>query len=152
MKLGDSLLGTLVAVCGAALVAASFGFREMPGQPISAGFFPRLIGFALVGVGLLLAVSAADRRLVGRSAAFARRGPWPAVLLVAGIGLWILLVQPMGFVAATALLIFGTGLLLGGRFSVAAMVAPPAAIVLYYLFAVALRVPLPRSAIETMLP
>lgn len=152
MKFGDRALGGIVVLCGAALIAASFGFREVPGQPIGAGVFPRLIGGAVVLAGLVLVLQRGGTFWVRAPEAFAGHGPWRAVFLVLAVAGWILLVTPLGFVLATALLVSALVLVLGGGPAPAVAAGPLSALVLYLLFSTALRVPLPRGPVEGYLP
>ena len=148
MKLNDRLIGALAIVAGIAVISGTFGFRDIPGQQFGSEFFPRIIGVAIIGVGILQVL-------------LARSGPaftWPdwvkgpavvRIFSVLGLSLaWLFTVDSLGFLLATGLLISVVSVVAGGRLLVALGVGVVATAVLYTVFALLLRVPLPRGVLE----
>lgn len=58
MTLNDRLIGLLAVLGGAAMIWASFGFREIAGQLHGSSLFPRIVGTALILTGVAIAVPA----------------------------------------------------------------------------------------------
>lgn len=119
-------------------------FRGMARKSFGPMFFPTLLGMAggLVAVGL--AASGGFRR---EAAPLTRE----ATLALGGIVLWVviylLLADALGFLLTCGLLLFVTLWRMGNRPAVAAAVTLGIVPGTYLLFAVALRVPLPRGLI-----
>lgn len=137
----DAVGVVLLVALGAAALAASADF-----SPLGA-VFPRAIGAALVALGLAYLVLLAMRRtprLAGLEGSNLRRGGVAVVMLA-----WAFALEPLGFLASSAgsvaaLLVIAnhsrwTPLKALGYGASAALVLA----VLYLLFAVALRIPLP---------
>lgn len=149
MSWGDRLSGAVFVVFGA-LVAwealrLGVGAWRQPGP----GFFPLSIGLAWIGLGAMLALSrgsTAEAHPARREVASpAERVRWARALLV--LGAYGLMLEPLGFVAAT--LGFITLWLRGlerSRWSEALLVALAATAAAYALFVRWLRVPLPTGS------
>lgn len=151
MQLNDRLIGALALCGGIAVIAGTLGFRELPGQQFGSAFFPRIIGGALILTGLAMQIRPAP-------------GPWmhwPDILrgqaagqvaaaLVAVI-VWTVLAPYAGFIATTTLLIWALILIAGGRVLPAAATAVGMAVLLYGVFGLLLRVPLPFGPVERLL-
>ena len=151
IQFNDRLIGALAVAGGAAVIAGTLGFRELPGQQFGSAFFPRIVGSALILTGFALIISAArvpwllvSDLLRGRAALQV------ACTLVAVIG-WVLVSPVLGFIPATALIVFGLILVAGGRLLPAACTAVGTALLLYAVFGLLLRVPLPYGVIERLL-
>jgi putative tricarboxylic transport membrane protein len=110
------------------------------------GWIPRGVAACLlVATGLLLVRALQGRsltlpsRLVGADRA---RVLWVAILT----GAYVILLEPLGFITATAPYMLGFGLALGerrwGRLALFAVLVP---VVIYLLFDTTLNVPLPRG-------
>lgn len=151
MQLNDRLIGVLTLVGGAAVIGGTFGFRELPGQQFGSAFFPRIIGGALILTGVLLMLAPVRDRWVVIPDMLRGRALMQVVLVFAAVIVWVVVSPVLGFLATTSGLIFALIMLSGGRFVPAALTGIGMAGVLYAVFALLLRVPLPFGAIERML-
>jgi len=151
MQLNDRLIGLLALCGGVAVIAGTFGFRELPGQQFGSAFFPRIVGFALILTGLALATMPAGGPWLRWPDLLRGRAKWQVAAALLAVIAWVLLAPSLGFVATTFLLIWGLILVSGGRPLAAAVTALVMAAVLYAVFAVLLRVPLPLGAVERLL-
>jgi putative tricarboxylic transport membrane protein len=98
---GDIVGGLLGAVAGIGVVVGSFKLRiGMPTSP-QPGFFPFLGGLILLGLSLTLLVQACFGRSVGSEAFGEVRRP---AMLVAGLGVYVAILDPVGYVLATTLI------------------------------------------------
>jgi putative tricarboxylic transport membrane protein len=52
----DMVMGLLFALLGVAVFWFALGYRNMPGMPVGAGLFPRIVGGGMVVFGLVLAI------------------------------------------------------------------------------------------------
>ena len=137
----DAIAAAAVLALGAAIVAGAsrlpFGGVHNPGP----GFFPWWLGVVLVLLGAILTVQAAVTRATARGAS---GRPVKVLVLLGALSVYVALLDPLGYVAATFLLVL---FMLRGlephRWLVAVGVAVLAAGGSYVLFAVWLGVPLP---------
>ncbi len=156
MKLNDLALGLIVAAFGGWVILHVRGFPDMAGMTYGPAFFPGLIGGAFLICGALLAVSAL---LDPARGPFATRPAWTrdplavarAAGVLAAVVLYALLAPRLGFLLTVFLLTAGLLALMGVRARLIAPIALVLPVALHYGFSVALRVPLPRGALETML-
>ena len=153
MRLGPRLTGAIAALGGAAVIWGASGFREIPGQQYGSGFFPTLLGGALILTGVLIAVTGKERAVRARDEAARSdaRNRFPALAIIAAIVLWMLLVEPLGFLLTTALMIAVLALILGARWTHAIATAIAMPFLIHLIFAVLLRVPLPYGVVEAWL-
>ena len=155
MRLNDAVLGIAFMIAGAAVVLQAQTFPAVPGQPYGSAFFPRLIGFGLCLVGIILTVQGVRAR---HSVPWAT---WPAwarshlstarfasvpVALIA----YILLVEPFGFIATSLILLTTMQLLLRVRPVRAVAAAVIVTALIEVVFGMLLRVPLPRGILESL--
>lgn len=152
MRLGDRVIGLLAILGGCAILYGTLGFREVPGQQIGSAFFPRLVGGAAILAGVVQIALAAGGPLLALPGWSGPRGVVSALSVVAAAALWLVLAGSLGFLATTALVVAALALVLGARPLPALALGSGAAAALHLIFAVALRVPLPRGPIEAMLP
>lgn len=146
MRLGDSALGLLVLLGGAALFWAGLGFSPIPGQEYGAQTMPKTIGLLAMVVGVVLMVT--GRGQPALTLADWSRDPMAWARLAAAILLilfYVLFAGKLGFLIAGFLLLLAMMLLTGTRPLVAVVVAICAVIVVQYSFGQLLRVPLPRG-------
>ena len=106
MKRDDLLAGSLLVLVGLGVVLGAI--RLHIGTPLhpQPGFFPLLGGGTLTLLATILVLQAALGRSTG-SHAFGRMGP-PAVMVV-GMGVYVAILEPAGYVPATILI---TGVIL----------------------------------------
>lgn len=146
MRLGDSALGLLVLLGGAALFWAGLGFSPIPGQEYGAQTMPKTIGLLAMVVGVVLMVT--GRGQPALTLADWSRDPMAWARLAAAILLilfYVMFAGKLGFLIAGFLLLLAMMLLTGTRPLVAVIVAICAVIVVQYSFGQLLRVPLPRG-------
>jgi len=146
----ETAAGVLVLAVGVALLvgAARFPFllEGIPGP----GFLPLLISFGIIGAGLVLIVGGYRGERPE-----AKATPWPAPsgwlrvgIMLAAMAASFLLLELLGFVVVTALFMGVMVYCLGERsWRIFATVPLLSAIGLYVIFAVWLRVPLPKGII-----
>jgi putative tricarboxylic transport membrane protein len=151
LKLHDALTGAALAIFGAVVLWHVQGFPLIPGQKYGAALFPRLIASGLVLCGLLLIVRGARN-----GGLWIALGPWTgqprAVLaflsVLAGLGAYVLLAEPLGFHLTGFILLLGWTLAFGARPGVAVAIAVIAPIAIHLAFYKLLRIPLPWGLLE----
>lgn len=151
MKVHDALTGAVLVILGAVVLWHVQGFPPIPGQKYGAALFPRLVAVGLLLCGLLLAVR-------GLRAG----GPWIALggwtsrprarvaffSVPAGLGLYLVLADVLGFHLTGVLLLLGWTLAFGVRWRTAVPVALLAPVVIHLAFYKLLRIPLPWGVFE----
>lgn len=152
MRVPDAIAGLVTAALGVAAIAISWRFPAIPGQPIGPAAFPTLVGTALMVSGITLFISG---RLRGASApveagetAGGRKARLPFLAVVLGLGLYAVVVAPLGFHLASALLLGALLLSFGVRRGRALAVAAVVPLLLHYVFYSLLRVPLPWGVLR----
>ncbi len=128
----------LLFALGAYLAWSGFGFGIGQLNRVGAGFFPLAVGVMLMGLAVAIFIQ------FRQSAAQPRKLPWrPIAAIAAGLVAFALLVTTLGFVIATAVLVFVTAL--GDRtvhVRRAAITAIAMAVFGYVVFIVLFRLPL----------
>lgn len=152
MKLNDRIIGALAVLGGLGIIAGTLGFREIPGQQFGSAFFPRIIGTALILAGLVQIRVAAAGPLAQVGDMLTGRAGLQVLAVLLAIFAWVALSPSLGFIATTAVLIALLALIAGGRPLAAILTGAAMAVLLYYVFARLLRVPLPYGVIESVLP
>ena len=141
MKRNDLLAGGLLAVVGIGVVLGAL--RLHIGTPLhpQPGFFPFLGGSALTLLSAILLVQAALGRSTG-SEPFGKVGP-PAIV-VAGMGVHVAILDPVGYVPATMLIAGLILRVLGVRsWRTLGLASVVLAVGTYFLFARMLGIDLP---------
>lgn len=144
-------MGAIALMAAIGIVVGTFGFRSVPGQQFGSAFYPRIVagGLAVLGIAFLFT---GDRSAPATTAEWMRSSrAFKAVALPVGGLLWITLAPEIGFIATTFFLILALILILGGRLTAGIGVAAGLAFLLYCVFAVLLRVPLPHGVVERLL-
>lgn len=155
MRLNDRLIGVLAILAGLAVMSGTFGFREIPGQQFGSAFFPRILAVAMILAGL--AQIWAGIQAGGRGAWLALsdvlhgRGAIQSLCVVLAVIGWVVIAPLLGFIATTALMIAALSVVAGARAIRALAVGIAMSCLLFVIFAVVLRVPLPRGPIEGLL-
>lgn len=147
------VIGLLSALFGGAVALHARGFPTLSGGYPGPGLFPELMGILMVALGIPLAIhgfrGGADESVSGEEdnpdPAFLRRALPNAVAATVVVLLYMLLVERLGFIATMILLNLGLMLKLGVRLLTAILVSVAVSIVVYYLFAGVLYVPLPSG-------
>jgi putative tricarboxylic transport membrane protein len=148
----DLLLGLGFVIGGSVVVAASQTTPTIPGQVYGPGFFPFLIGCALIAGGGMMAVRAVTDPPVTETAASAP-APGAAHLLtlafvLVGLVACIFLLEPVGFIPVTTALTAGFMMLLRVSPLVAAPLALAGSVVVTLIFSKILLVPLPSGLLQ----
>ncbi|MBA1275010.1 tripartite tricarboxylate transporter TctB family protein [Stutzerimonas azotifigens] len=154
MKLSDLALGVLFVLLGGAVLLVASQMKVSPHFQYGAGFFPTILGGLLTLAGLWLAASdlraAAARRGIARLVALA---PWCrdrarlmnlAAVITALIG-FVLLIEPLGFVVSSLVLLALLGYRFSGRPLLSALSAAGVVLFLYLFFQQLMGVPLPEG-------
>jgi putative tricarboxylic transport membrane protein len=139
------LVGLCALFVAAAAIAHGYGLKDALGP--GSGFFPFWLGIAGAALCLTLLVQSLRSRPIGDGA----EGHWPdragalrAAVLLGGLALSALLLEPAGFRVTTFVVTAGLLLALGVRRPVAiAAFALAASAGLFHVFYYWLRVPLP---------
>jgi putative tricarboxylic transport membrane protein len=156
MKINDALGGAALVALGAVVLWHIQGFPPMPGQKFGPAWFPGLIAVGLIVCGALLVVS--RLRAAGTAPWVAlpdwtrRARPLASVAtVIAGLVLYVLLVDTLGFhVTATALLLLWSRLL-GASWWLALPTSLIATVAIHLAFYKLLKVPLPWGLLERIL-
>ncbi len=140
----DSVLGLLFALGGAAILAHALTLPALPGMAVGPGLFPAIVGVGMAVMGAALVVQGWLTRDVPEDDA-------PPLVTVFAIGIVAVIaaavvVMPwLGFLVAGTLFSVVVVLMSGGRWLPALIFSPIATAAIYFLFTMALRVPLPRG-------
>ncbi len=151
MKIHDALIGAALALFGGIVLWHVQGFPPIPGQKYGAALFPRLVAAGFVLCGLLLVVRGARS-----GTPWLRLGAWTTrpravaafVSVLVGLGLYLVLADPLGFHLTGFLLTLGWTLVFGARPAVAVPVAIAAPLIIHFAFYKLLRIPLPWGVLE----
>jgi putative tricarboxylic transport membrane protein len=148
MRRADQITGIIVLIFSLAVMEGS---RRMPPSATfgpGAGFLPFWLGVLMAVLSILLIITASRQPggTPGRSPLPNRRAAIAIAATVAGLAAFIVLVEPLGFLLATALL---TAFLLRvverERWRTTALVAAGNAVGLYVIFQILLGVNLPKN-------
>jgi putative tricarboxylic transport membrane protein len=153
MKVNDALIGAALVVLGAVVLWHIQGFPPMPGQKYGPAWFPGLIAIGLVLCGALLIAS--RLRASAPEALFAfpewarrMRAVASVVSVVAGLVVYVLAVDALGFHVTAAALLLVWSRLLGAPWRLAVPVSLAATVVIHLAFYKLLKVPLPWGLLE----
>jgi len=153
MKFNDALSGAALVALGTVVLWHIQGFPPMPGQKFGPAWFPGLIAGGLVACGALLI--AARLRADTAESLFAlpdwtrRARPLASVAaVVAGLLLYVFVVDTLGFHITAAALLLAWSRLLGASWRLALPVSLAAAVVIHLAFYKLLKVPLPWGLLE----
>ena len=150
MRINDAIAGVLFLAFGLAIIAYSWQFPEMPGQPYGAATFPILIGSGFVLVSLVLIAKGIAEwrnlpRLEASDGGLSPRALARMTLTVLLVVLYIAFSDRIGFAASSFLVLVTLFLALQVRPITAVAIALIATLAIQQAFGVALRVPLPRN-------
>jgi len=154
MKVGDHILGPVIALGGAAvMIAASQQPKPVFGSSMGGGFFPSLLGAGLILSGLVLGLGGWRRRNV---APMFRPGAWVGsprhvanvATVIGGLILYIATSRTLGFMPAGTLVLFLTLWQFTRRPALSLLVSVISILVIKVMFQDMLRVPLPWGVLE----
>jgi putative tricarboxylic transport membrane protein len=154
LKVHDSLAGAGLTALGGVVLWHIQGFPAMPGQKFGPAWFPGLIAAGLVLCGAILIVQ--GLRTTGRTQPWIvvpgwirRPQPLAAVASVlAGLLLYVLAADKLGFHLTGILLLTTWSRLLGASWRLSLAVAVVATLVIHLSFYKLLRIPLPWGILE----
>jgi putative tricarboxylic transport membrane protein len=116
------------------------------------GFFPRLIGMVVIGLSGGAFLSSLKQR--GRTRptdlweGFQRKNLVSAAMAIAGIVLYLVILNVIGFLAASFLLVFSLARIMGGRsWTLNALTGAVTSGVMYWAFWIVMRVPVPLGTL-----
>jgi hypothetical protein len=150
MGTSNIVVGAILLALSASLFAATFSFPKLT-VALSPTVFPRFVTVGLFILSALLLIQGLSRRLGQRGGTAPAGAPKRAfvlrfLLLGAGALLYVLLLEPAGYLLATPPFLVGAMLLFGERkWHRLLSVSVLSTVVLYGLFRMVFRVPLPRS-------
>lgn len=149
----DLASALVLALLGFAYLIWSFDYDVGTANTPGAGLFPRLLGIAMALCGLLLVAFSLSTRGRKEEAGFpsdahSRSNLFSALLVIVNIVSYLLIIQYVGFLVASSLLVFFLAWLMGGRSWIANIVLSVASTGLaYWLFWVMMRVPIPSGSL-----
>jgi len=153
VKVNDALSGAALVALGAIVLWHIRDFPKIPGQNYGAAWFPGWIAAGLIVCGaLLIAVrlrAAAPAPLIALPE-WARRGrPVASVAsVIAGLVIYVVVVDTLGFHITAAALLLLWSRMLGASWRLAVPVSLAASIVIHLAFYKLLKVPLPWGLLE----
>jgi putative tricarboxylic transport membrane protein len=154
MKIGDAILGALLALLGAVVLWHVQTFPVIPGQKFGAALFPGVIAAGLVLCGILLSVRGLRQAARGgRAIAFDDWARDPVIVVrflsvPAGLLFYILTSNFLGFHIAASIAMLGWLLVFGVRLLPAVALAIGFPVLMHLAFYKILRVPLPWGLLE----
>jgi putative tricarboxylic transport membrane protein len=153
MKFNDALSGAALVLLGAVVLWHIQGFPPMPGQKYGPAWFPGLIAIGLMICGAMLVVArlrAADTVPLVALPQWTRRArPVVSVAsVIAGLLLYVAVVDLLGFHFTAAALLLAWSRLLGASWRLAVPVSLAATVVIHLAFYKLLKVPLPWGLLE----
>jgi putative tricarboxylic transport membrane protein len=158
-RLAELALAAGVVVFGALVVWQTTEIRVTPAYAlVGPRVIPYIVGFGLVVVGLWLAAEVLTGRGAAPSAESEDADPtlptdWRTVgLLAAALGAYLLVIEPAGFVVASALLYLVAAFAMGSRrIALNAAVGVALALAIYLAFTRGLNLDLPAGVLDGVL-
>lgn len=133
----DATYGTLLA---------SDAFRNMGGEVVGPMAFPAILG-GLGIVVLVILLASRGLRKTASSDTFSWWGARRVTVILAGILLYLLLAETLGFILTASVIVAFLMWHLAVRWPVALAVSLAVVVAVYQIFAIYLRVPLPRGVL-----
>jgi putative tricarboxylic transport membrane protein len=148
MKINDAIFGLVLVLFGSAIIVHVQDFPKIPGQQYGPAIFPGLVAAGLVVCGILLVAGGLRQR---QDEPWFQPGNWVRsrrhvaafFSVIAGVVVYILLAERVGFLLVAPVLLFAWLVVLQVRPPLAAAIAVTATLVIWYAFYKLLRVPLP---------
>ena len=157
MRANDAIAGLVLIVLSAVMIALTASFPEFPGQKYGPSLFPRILGAGLIVCGAILTWNGLASRRAGAS--WVEIAPWAReprrlatfALVLVLLLLYIFAAETVGFIPLALLFLVTLFLWLGVRPWIAAVTALSGTLIMYWFFAMLLRVPLPRGWLNSIL-
>jgi hypothetical protein len=143
----ETAAGGVVLAVGLSFLIGALGFPFLLNGIPGPGFLPLLVSFGIIGGGVVIVWNGV--RHSGRAVSWPPMSGWlRVILMLVAMAASFLLLEALGFVVVTALFMAVMVYCLGERsWRILATVPLLSAVALYVVFAVWLRVPLPRGII-----
>ncbi|MBM3532473.1 MAG: tripartite tricarboxylate transporter TctB family protein [Alphaproteobacteria bacterium] len=153
MKFNDAIIGIVVALFGAAVISQAWYFPKAQHIPYGPGFLPTLLGIGLVICGGLLVIGGLTHR---REQPVLALGAWASsprhafgfLLVLAGLGFYVLFADDIGHFACSVIILFALIAHLSRRPLYALAIAIVASVAIQMFFVEILLVPLPWGVLE----
>ena len=147
MVRSNALVGGAAALLGAAVYWNTLSFPKLPDGTPGPSLFPQILSVLLVVSGLILILesrrSRTDEAVSYQGIAILKAGG-----VLVGVAAYIVLVERLGFLLTSGLLLAGLMLMLNVRVRIAIPVAVVVAVGCVILFEKILRVPLPPGLLR----
>ena len=150
MRVNDTISGLVLIAASIFMIYLTLDFPDFPGQKYGPALFPRILGAALINP----AIPREQRALGWITMADWTRDPSRVasfLLLPLLILVYILVSEPIGFIPVAFAMLLILFLWFRTRIIVAVPVAAIATWIMYWFFAVMMRVPLPRGLLTNIL-
>lgn len=157
MRFNDLVSGAILIVAAIVVILLTLRFPEFPGQNYGPAVFPRLLAGLLILCGLMMALRGFAAWRAGEP--LAEMPSWArdpanivsALLVLASALAYILVLDTVGFVPLTLVVLLVLFLWFKVRVPVAVVTALVAAFGVNWFFASLMRVPLPRGLMDWFL-
>lgn len=157
MRVNDIISGLVLIAASIFMIYLTLDFPDFPGQKYGPALFPRILGAAIILCGLILVARGISARRVGEG--WITMADWTRdpsrvasfLLLPLLIVVYILVSEPIGFIPVAFAMLLILFLWFRTRIIVAVPVAAIVTWVMYWFFAVLMRVPLPRGILNNIL-
>jgi len=140
--LRDRFPGLVVGALGAAAIWGARSFPTPPGQAYGPAMFPTIMGIGLIACAAMIALRPVPPPFEEPDAP---GGRWAALAYALAPVVVLLLFETVGWPLICAPLVAGLALLAGARVVPAALTGLGMAVFTWIVFAMVLRVPLPRG-------
>ncbi len=150
-------MGCVLVVFAIAEITYTRTFPSLFGQSYGPELFPRLIGFGLIGCGLVLIIRGVHhKRRAGEGGRWLEPGDWlqqsrlklNLLLVILSLVGYVLFSDWLGFILTSMLILSVLLYRLGSSFLMALMIAAATTTVLQLVFAKILLVPLPAGLLQ----
>ncbi len=151
MRINDAVIGAALAALGVVILWHIQGYPEMQGQKFGPAWFPGIVAAGLAVCGVILVARGWRSGVALATPADWVRRPRPLAgfaSIVAGLALYVVLSNPLGFHLTALLLLLAWLRILGARWPTTICVAIVAPIVIHLAFYKLLRIPLPWGILE----
>jgi putative tricarboxylic transport membrane protein len=156
MRANDVIVGGLLVIFAAAMIAYTATFPAFPGQRYGPSLFPRLLGVGMIITGLVLMRRGWAERAGQGWIEFSpwMRQPAPAIsfLLVLGsLFFYVFASETMGFIIVATVILATLFYWFGVRPLWVAPIALGSTLAIHWFFSSLMRVPLPRGWLDSIL-
>ena len=153
-RTADIGVGVFIALLGIFILIASISITGGAAHRLPPRTFPMVVGFLLLICGISLMLKSWSIKEVDVAIKWPDRKGLRTILVTLGsLAVFIVLMDPLGFLVPTTLfMLFISTLINKGRLIQNLILAIAFSVITYGVFAVALKLSLPRGFIEQLLP